>query len=343
MIVNFENFENNIINYKTFKLFLFHGSNLGKADDCSSSVIKLEKQKHDVETINIFSDQIKKGELSTIFHESKSPSIFGHTTILSLFLNSEKANKELISNISNINHDNLIVLIKSDQLSPKSSVRIFFESNENAVSVPCYEENKSEKIEYISRRLDNEGIDMTQSEINVLSENLPNQRLEIKNELEKIIILHKNFSKTNSVASMLSYISDSLENDQQKFVFSFASKCSKNFVKNYNKFTDFGVENIKLVSYLLEHFFRLLTVKRKIKEGISIKDSIKKLRPPVFFKNIPLFEKQLSNLSIHELETIIKKLYICKKELISGRWSSRFFFLFHLLLFLNSRLIPRIS
>ncbi len=343
MIVKFENFEKNIINYKNFKLFLFHGSNLGKANDCASSIIRLEKEMHEVEKINIFSDQIKKGELSAIFHESQSPSIFGHTTLLSLFLNNEKINKELISNISNINHDNLIVLIKSDQLSPKSSVRIFFESNEKAISVPCYEENRSEKITYISRRLDDEGIDMTQSEINVLSENLPNQRLEIKNELEKIIILHKSFASTNSVASMLSYISDSLENDQQKFVFSLASKCSKDFVKNYNKFTDFGVEDIKLVSYLLEHLFRLLTVKRKLEEGISIKDSIKKLRPPVFFKNIPIFEKQVSSLSINELETIVKKLFICKKELIGGRWSSRFYLLFNLLLFLNSKLIPRIS
>lgn len=341
MIVKFENFEKNLIDFKTSKLFLFHGSNFGKVDDCAKHTIDLNKEEHELEVINFYLDEIKKGQLSQIFHEKSAPNIFCSNTLLCFNLSNEKLSKELVSNISNINLDNILIIIKSDQLSPKSNVRFFFESSKTAISVPCYEESKLEKITFVRKYLKSANIHPTQSEIIVLCEHLSSQRLEIKNELEKIIILHKNLKGQKSVDFMLSYLSESLVNDQTAFIFSLASKYTKDFVKNYNRFTDFGSENIKLVSFLLEHFFRLLSVKKKVSEGLDIKQSIRQLKPPVFFKNISMFEEQIINLSANELEAIIKKLYICKKELISGSWSSSFFLLFNLLQFLGSRSSPQ--
>ena len=140
-----------------------------------------------------------------------------------------------------------------------------------------------------------------------------------------------------------SFISDSLNNDDTRFIFSLASKEKKGFVKNFNKFTDYGSDNMKLITYLLEHFFRLLVIKMKIYEGIDFSNAIKQIRPPIFFKNLPQFRQQLKMFSIGELNFIIKKLLISKQAFISGKWSSSSTFMFNLILFLSSKLSPRSS
>ena len=140
-----------------------------------------------------------------------------------------------------------------------------------------------------------------------------------------------------------SFISESLNNDDTRFIFSIASKEKKGFVKNFNKFTDYGSDNIKLITYLLEHFFRLLVIKIKIYEGIDVSSAIKQLRPPIFFKNLPAFRQQLKMFSISELKFVIKKLLISKQEFIGGKWSSSSTFMLNLILFLSSKFSPKNS
>ena len=343
MIVKFEDFEKKPENYRSFRFFLFYGPNYGKVCDCVNLTKCFENVKQDYETINFFSDEIKKEDLSRIFIESSTPNIFGSKTFLCFHLNSEKISKEIISVISKETNKDLIVVLKCHQLGPRSPLRSFFEKNNYSISVACYEESESEKKTYIKNALQNEGLRVSESLINLLTNNLSNQRLEIKSELEKIIILNKSEPEKKFMHNTFSFIEDSLNNDDTRFIFSLASKEKKEFVKNYNKFTDYGSDNMKLITYLLEHFFRLLVIKIKIYEGVDVSIAMKQLRPPVFFKNLPEFKQQLKIFSTSELNLVIKKLLISKQEFIHGKWSSSSTFMLNLILFLASKFSPRNS
>ncbi len=335
MIVKFENFVSKADGLRENMLFLFHGPNQGKVEDCTSYIINLKKEKNDLELINLYSEELKKGELSKVFNENRSLNLFGNKVLLKLYVNNDKIGKEFVSLLSKLDSGDLTVIVKSDQLSSKSLIRSFFEKDEKAVCVPCYEENSKEKLFYIKNYLKNDGVDFNISELNMLSNSLPNERLEIKRELEKIIVLFKCFGKQNSFDFFLSHISESSYRDQSKFILSLSSKQTKDFIKNYNYFTNFGADNIKLVSYLLEHFFRLLVVKNKLYEGFDIKEALRQLKPPVFFKDVSFFEKQVMELTFEEINEMIKKLYLCKGSLINGNWTSHFSVLFALLGFLK--------
>ena len=343
MIVKFEDFEKKPENYRSFRFFLFYGPNYGKVCDCANLTKSFKNVKQDYEVINFFSDEIKKEDLSRIFIESSTPNIFGSKTFLCFHLNSEKISKEIISIISKETNKDLIVVLKCHQLGPRSPLRSFFEKNNYSISVACYEESESEKKTYINNFLQNEGVKVSESLINLLNNNLSNQRLEIKSELEKIIILHKTEPEKKFMHNTFSFISESLNNDDTRFIFSIASKEKKGFVKNFNKFTDYGSDNIRLITYLLEHFFRLLVIKIKIYEGIDVSNAIKQLKPPIFFKNLPEFRQQLKMFSISELNFVIKKLLISKQEFISGKWSSSSTFMLNLILFLSSKFSPKNS
>ena len=343
MIVKFEDLEKGLENYQSFKFFLFYGPNYGKVSDGANLIKNLKNVNQEFEVINLFSDELKKEDLSRIFLESSTPNIFGSKTFLCLHISSEKISKEIISIISKETNKNLIVVLKCNQLSPRSSLRSFFENNNDTISVACYEENEREKRKYIANFLNNEGLEVSKSLIDLLSNNLSNQRLEIKSELEKIIILYKNAPEKKSQQNSVSFISKSFDNDDARFIFSLVSREKKGFVENYNKFTDYGSDNIKLITYLIEHFFRLLVVKIKIREGVNISSAIKQLRPPIFFKNLPEFKKQINMLSTDELKLVIKKLFISKQDLIRGRWASSSTLMLNLLLFLSSKFALRNS
>ena len=343
MIVKFEDFEKKSENYRSFRFFLFYGPNYGKVIDCVNLTKSVKNVNQDYEVINHFSDEIKKEDLRRIFVESATPNIFGSKTFLCFHLNSEKISKEIISIISKETNKDLTVVLKCHQLGPRSPLRSFFEKNNYSISVACYEESEGEKKTYINNVMQNEGLKVSESLINLLTDNLSNQRLEIKSELEKIIILHKSEPERKFMQNPFTFISDSLNNDDTRFIISIASKEKKGFVKNFNKFTDYGSDNVRLITYLLEHFFRLLVIKIKVCEGIEVGSAIKQLRPPVFFKNLPEFKQQLKMFSISELKFVIKKLLISKQEIIRGKWSSSSAFMFNLILFLSSRFSPRNS
>ena len=341
MIVKFEDFEKKVGNYFSFRFFLFHGTNYGKVNYCNNLTKNFKNAKQDYEVINFFSDEIKKEDLSRIFYESLTPNIFGLKTFLCFHLNDEKVSKEIISIISKETNKDLIVVLKCHQLSPRSSLRSFFEKNNDSISVACYEESESEKKTYINNFLLNEDVKVSGSLINLLADNLSNQRLEIKSELEKMIILHKSEPEKKFMHNTLSFISESLNSDYTKFVFSLASREKKGFIKNFNKFTDYGSDNIRLITYLLEHFFKLLVIKIKIYEGIDVNRALKQLRPPIFFKHLPEFRQQITIFSISELKFVIEKLLISKQEILSGKWSSSYTFMTNLILFLSSKFSPK--
>jgi DNA polymerase-3 subunit delta len=335
MIVKFDSYENRC---KDFNLFLFHGSNLGKIDDCLLLFLKNKRENHqNLEIINLGSESLAKGEFHELFIRHNEPNIFGNPTVLTISLKNEKISKEIIQSIQKISLNTLYLVIKSEQLSTKSLLRSFFEKDSRTVIVPCYEETKREKMALISKFFHQEKIKISIDEVELISEMLANERLEIKNELEKIAILLKGSPETTrSIKNLKKFISDYGFHDETKFIFSIVSRKNKNFVSEYNRFTDFGNENVRLLSYLLEHLFRILFVKYKVKDGMTINEAVKRLRPPVFFKHLDDFYTQVSSWEMNELSLAIRKLYICKKKFVDGSLTANFFFMMTLLNFFKN-------
>ena len=94
MIVKFEAFEKNSENYRSFRFFLFHGQNYGKVSECADLIKNFKDIKKDYEVINLFSDDIKKENLSRIFLESSSPNILAPKLFCAFILAVKKSVKK---------------------------------------------------------------------------------------------------------------------------------------------------------------------------------------------------------------------------------------------------------
>ena len=298
------------------KAMVFYGSNIGKIDDCINSVVSLKRKHQKIDIIYKYSDELKSGEIKNVIHQNNSLDLFGNMTVIVLRLFNEKLSKEIIESLNDIQNNGLKIIIRAEQLGVKSILRRYFEKTEDLLIVPCYEESAFEKKKLVEDFFKRERISVTESFITTLSDHLSNDRLEIREELNKIQLLTEG-EDTN--IENLNIFYDSVYSDEIEFINSLVSgKVDSYLSKQFDRLTQFRSEQIRCTSILLEHFYKLFKVKFLLSEGISNQEAQSTLKPPIFFKYKNDFEKQLSMWSLRNLEIIIKKLILIRKKFLKG-------------------------
>jgi DNA polymerase-3 subunit delta len=307
------------------KAMVFYGPNIGKIDDCINSVVSLKRKDQKIEIIYRYSDELKSGEIKSVIHQNNSLDLFGKMTVIVLRLFNEKLSKEITESLNDIQNNGLKIIIRAEQLGVKSILRKYFEKTEDLLIVPCYEESAFEKKKYIEDFFKSERISVTESFITTLSNHLSNDRLEIREELNKIQLLTEG---ENANIENLNIFYNSVYSDEIEFINSLVSgKVDSYLSKQLDRLTQLRSEQIRCASILLEHFYKLFKVKFLLSEGISNQKAQSMLKPPIFFKYKNDFEKQLSMWSLRNLEIIIKKLILSKKKFFKGdATASAYFF-----------------
>ena len=108
---------------------------------------------------------------------------------------------------------------------------------------------------------------MTESFITTLSEHLCNERVEIREELNKILILSK---RNDENIKELNIFYDSVYSDELEFINSLVSgKVDSYLSKQFDSISLIRSEQIRCASILLEHFYKLLKVKFLLNSGFQ--------------------------------------------------------------------------
>ena len=326
MILKFEQFQKKYNELDQNKFFLFYGNNYGKVHYCSSKIISYLKKKLMYKAICFSSSDFSKKNLREIFLNYDSDDLFGNNFLIVINIENKFSNKELIEIVKQNTLKSLKIILKTGRLDKSSALRKSFETKNEAIIVPCYEETFQEKVEFIREELKNDLLDVENSKIHELANCFGNQRLEIQNELEKIKILLK--LKLHSNTSFISEISNTVDFDESLFVFNIVSGRDKNFLAQYQKFTEYEKNEIKIINALIEHFFKMLTVKNNISQGKNLYQAIKELKPPIFFKFEKDFQEQVQNWNQNNIIFVIKKLFSIQKSFLAGLTSASSDFLF---------------
>ena len=326
-----------ILNYSSFhtstflnnSCFLFYGENQGRIEECSTFTVRSFKEKLGKTNCTYFSNEdLKKGIFKNLILESANDDIFGNKNILILSLQDQKPAKEIVDTLKKNNLLSIVLIIKCAQLKKGSVLRNFFENSKEHFVVPCYEENEVDKQNFIRKIFTTEGLKISDEEIKLVSNMLSNQRLEIENELNKLIIYLKTSQK--DVKNSLNVISENINENINKLIFFLASRDMDNFLKSLFKSKEIQNDEIRLINYFSDHLMRILEVKAKIKSGSEKKLAIKNLRPPVFFKDISEFSIHVDTWKEKYIYYFLKKLFICQQSSLKGSNSCKFklFFLF---------------
>ncbi|MFA5592989.1 MAG: DNA polymerase III subunit delta [Micavibrio sp.] len=201
-----------------------------------------------------------------------------------------------------------LVIVEAGELSPRSSLRALFEKAPNAAALPCYVDDARGVAALIRQSLSEGGYAVQGDALSWLSQNIFGDRAKIRGELEKLMIYMGADSKNVTLADAMAACGEAGDQSLDDLLYAIGGGRTEAALAAYQKLLGEGVAIITILRTLQNHFRRLHYTKSLMGEGAGIDEAMKKLQPPVFFKNADPFKAQLRKWSEAKLLSILGRL-----------------------------------
>ena len=278
-------------------LVLFYGENIGLINDFK------EKIKKRSETILKFTqDQILKDE-NILFNEIKNDSLF--ETNKNFFIDgvNDKILK-IIEEIQPLVLENKIYLY-GDILDKKSKLRTYFETEKNCDIVACYKDNEISIKKIITKNLKNYS-GVTSQVLNILIESSNFDRVKLNNELIK---LKTYFADKEIKIEPLEKLLNFKTNDDFNIVKDNALKGDNLATNKLLSNTTLDNEKSALYLNLINQRLNKLKDIADLKSSKNLTDAINSMKPPIFWKDKPVFLEQAKLWNNKKVKYALTKSY----------------------------------
>ena len=301
MILKSFNLKKYLIKSNT-NIFLLYGENTGLIDqtikDIFLPIFPKSVSNYDESEILRDIENFKSALFNKSFFEDEKLIIINRGTdkILSII-------EELIEKKT----QDIKVIIKSNFLEKKSRLRKFFEKDENTVIVAYYEDSYQTLYQLVQNFFKEKKLSISSENINLIIDRSKTNRNNIRTELGKILIFSKN-KTTVQTKDLVKLINLSENHDISELVDQCLSKNKKktiNILNENNLNTD---ENILILRSFLNKLKRLKKLKINLEENKNIEQVLSSFRPQIFWKDKDVIKQQLNNMSLVEINYLIKKI-----------------------------------
>ena len=300
MIIKYFDLKKNI--NKNFPLFLLYGPNIGHIEETIDNIIKPSSTNnvfnYDENEILSNTDNFEQSITSKSFFENEKLIIISRATDKIL---------NIIESIFEKNLSDTTIILKSSNLDKKSKLRNFFEKKKNIICVPFYDDNYNSLSANAINFFREKNIKVSPETINLIIERSNGDRINLKNELEKIsyFALNKksiNYEDINKLTNLSSNFQISELTDH----------ClAKNKLKTINILNENVSsidDNIIILKSFLFKIKRLRIIKKKIEEKQNLDNVISAYRPPIFWKDKDIIKQQIKKYSLQELNNLISQI-----------------------------------
>ena len=287
------------INLLKNKFTLMYGENIGLINEFKKNIIKHNKSK---KITRFYQEDILKNE-ENFFNEINNISLFGEQKIYFI----ENANDKILKLIEEINIQNnqYEVFLFSDILEKRSKLRNYFEKNSSCDVIPCYSDNELTIRELTKKKLNNFK-NLNNDVLNLIVDNSNLDRIKLNNEIEKIqtFFLEKEID-ISKLEKLLNYNTNENFNDLKDCII----KGDKNNTNILLISTFLVIEKIPL--YLNLIILRLSKLKDvlNLSNSKNISEALNLIKPPIFWKDKPIFIEQTKLWNIKKLNLALSKTY----------------------------------
>tara|TARA_B100000686_G_C16696663_1_gene920929 strand:- start:163 stop:1143 length:981 start_codon:yes stop_codon:yes gene_type:complete len=294
-------YELNKINNK-IKIFLLYGNNNGFKDEIIKNFFE-----------NKFKKKIYRYDESEILHNKENfyniiftKSLFEDEKLIIISRVSDKI-KDIINEVIEKEIDDTTIILNSNNLDKKSKLRSLFEKNKRTVCIPFYEDNSQTLSSIASSFFKEKKIPISQETINLLIERCRGDRLNLKNELNKIESFIKDKNKID--------IEDILKLTNLAENYNVAELIDNCLAKNPKKITtilnenNFSIEDcILIMRTLLAKTKRLHKLKKESQISKNIDNTISSFRPIIFWKDKNIVKQQIEKWPLYKIENLIYEI-----------------------------------
>ncbi len=202
--------------------------------------------------------------------------------------------------------DVTIILI-AKILEKKSKLRNFFEKEKNVLIVPFYEDTPQTLLSIAKKILFENKINLSSENINLIIERSQGDRINLKNELQKIISLSQN-NKKLELKDILSLTNLSENYSAGELVDSCLSKNKKRTLNILNENIPSSEDNILILRTFLNKLKRLRKLRLNLNKNNNIDQVINSFKPPIFWKDKNIIKQQIKIWELNYIESFIEDL-----------------------------------
>ena len=197
------------------------------------------------------------------------------------------------------------IYLFAELLDKKSKLRNYFEKSSNIGAVACYADNEISVKKIILDKLKGfEGLS-TQN-INMIIENTSLDRVRLDNELDKIITYFTN-KKINT--DSLELLLDIRVNDSFNLLKDEALCGNK--IKTNKLLSNTVMDDDKNIFYLniINQRMNKLIETSELVKNLSLENAVNTIKPPIFWKDKPMFMMQAKKWNKNKIKNVLKKTY----------------------------------
>lgn len=183
------------------------------------------------------------------------------------------------------------VVALAGELGPRSSLRTWFEKSPNTAALACYQDEARDISELIRSHFSAMQIQANSDVVAYVASQLGNDRYVTRGELEKIsLYLGDEKQLTLETAKML--VDYNRDANMDELVNAVADKSLKQLDVELARVVRENVQPIQYLRALSRYFQRLYSLKLQA-EHENIEVIIANLRPPVFFRQVPILTRHV--------------------------------------------------
>ena len=282
--------------------YLFYGENEGQKID----VIQSNFNEFTKENTFKYNEKEVIENKQLLFESIYSKSLFESEKLI---LISEVTDKifDLIEQIISDNVSDVKIILIAKRLDKKSKIRNLFEKEKIALIVPFYEDNPQTLITIAKRILIENNISLSQENLNLIIERSQGNRISLKNELQKIVLLYQNKKKVDlSDISKLTNLSENY--NAGELVDNCLSKNRKKTLNILNENIPSSEDNILILRTFLNKLKRLRKLRLNLDQNSNIDQVINSFKPPIFWKDKNIIKKQIKIWELNDIESFIVDL-----------------------------------
>ena len=296
----------NSINSELFQSFLIYGPNEGLIRENIDIVFKNFTKGADCEKINIVGKQLDES-ISILNDEISTISLFSEKKFIILDSPKEK-HVSIIEDSLSLDFKNTCMVVKQDNLKKSSNIRKLYETSKNHFSLACYDDDVKVLSSLLEKFQKEHSITFDSGVKSFLLNNLSNDRMVIKNELEKILLSLSEDDRKVDIEKLKYILHDSAHTDFQQInssiLFGNIEKGSKSLEKLFN----LGTNPVAILKSFNNYIMRIRLTQVELAKGKQFDEAIKVLRPPVFWKEKTDFKRHCLMWPSHVIENTINEV-----------------------------------
>ena len=279
--------------------FLFYGENEGQKEDIIKSNFNSFTKEN---TFKYYEKDIIQNK-QPFFDQIYSKSFFENEKLILIYDVTDKI-LELIEETIDSNISEIKIILLAKKLDKKSKIRNFFEKNKEILIVPFYEDTIQTLITIGKKILNDNKINLSQENLNLIIERSQGDRINLKNELEKIITLSKNKKKLET-DDILKLTNLSENYSASELADNCLNKNRKKTLNILNENIPSSEDNILILKTFLYKLKRLRKLRINLNENNNLEKTINSFRPPIFWKDKDLIKQQIKKWKVDDIDKFI--------------------------------------